>query len=299
MTSSFDSTESSVLAQQIIESQGKLWLDGEAFTLDSKIPNGLTNSCFLLTTSTDHSKYVLRIENSSTQQLGIHRKFEYLAHQHATQARISPSIIFHGQFRNHQYTVREFISGEIKTELSTQDIEVLATTIAKLHSIQLPAQESVYLSIKDRADNLWRSIAKTPDLIEIEYAFTQLLNKNQNKESIGLCHFDLIKENIIFNNDSVCVIDWEYAAISDQYFDLATIFFSFNIRNAQLALFEEHYCHALDIPKLSKERLVLNQLSVQYLEILWIYANKQESSLPLEQQLDTILDGYRQQMLTI
>lgn len=298
-SSSGSGSTSLTLAKQIIQSHGKLWFKEKLLVIESEIIEGLTNSSFLINANDKKSQYILRIENINTEKLGIHRKFEYLAHQYASNMGIAPSIIHRGQFKSDHYTVRKFISGEIKTELSNQDVKSLATTIAKLHSIELPAQECVFLSIKDRADNLWKSIPKTSDLVELEHSFTQLLADNRDQASVGICHFDLIKDNIIFNNNSAYIIDWEYAAISDQYFDLATIISSFNFDYSQLVLFEEYYCREIGIPKLSTTRLILNQLSIKYLEILWLHANNKISRIPLTQQLKKILEEYRQQMLAI
>jgi thiamine kinase len=59
--------------------------------------------------------------------------------------------------------------------------------------------------------------------------------------SLGFCHNDLVKENILVNSQGMYFIDFEYAQTNDVYFDLAALTVSFKLSSAHQTLLLHSY----------------------------------------------------------
>lgn len=309
-----DIAQKEKIAQAIIQHCAHLWPINTAdqaqatkprYKIVKALTGGLTNSSFIIQLNDqNNSQYVLRINDPDSIKLGINRLFEYIAHDKSQQLGLSPKLISHGvylhqlQGKHHEinYCLRQYVAvGQIKQTLNLDDdIILLAETVAQLHNIKLSKDQLYPLSLLQRADNLWLNINSNnyPQLKpERDYIDQALQIFAKQKHHIGLCHFDLIKENILFEQDKINIIDWEYAAVSDQYFDLASVFSSYQLNPQQQTLFSQHYLCALDIHNeetLDKTRLKLCQLAVQYLSLLWYATQGQLSEQQLAEGLSDI-----------
>ncbi|CAH9049609.1 Thiamine kinase [Pseudoalteromonas holothuriae] len=106
--------------------------------------------------------------------------------------------------------------------------------------------------------------------------------------SIGLCHNDLVLENIIYNQQNIKIIDFEYAAYNDIYFDLAALSSSFKLteeqRNAMLARYFE--LQSQPVPRYAYNKLAAYQIGYLLLSIQWYeHRGYQDLVIPLRHQL--------------
>ncbi|MFY8273495.1 phosphotransferase [Pseudoalteromonas sp. SSDWG2] len=67
------------------------------------------------------------------------------------------------------------------------------------------------------------------------------------KEDWCFCHNDLIKENVISHRQQWHFIDFEYAQLSDRYFDLAMLTLSFELSAREQQVFFSHYFNAIKL----------------------------------------------------
>jgi len=120
----------------------------------------------------------------------------------------------------------EYLEGEHKSLLSKEDILNIVKVLKKLHHIQIDLESMVLEDLL---------ISKTQ---KVEEAFNMI--GNYPKE-MHLCHNDLNPKNILFSNQYVKCIDWEFAGMNDRYFDLAAVSVEFTLDEEQEALFLDRY----------------------------------------------------------
>ncbi|WP_308779424.1 choline kinase family protein [uncultured Clostridium sp.] len=181
---------------------------------------GLNNSNYLIKFS--DSKFVLRIPSKDNNNnfyyeneiLNIIKPFN-----------ISPEIIFHD--KESGILLSKYIKSQkfnIEFYNSTIFINKLVTPLKKLHILQCSNSFSPFKEIYNNI-NLLHNIN-----YEFNHDINFLVNKLKELEKdlskdihYGLCHNDLNTSNILYSNDSIYFIDFEFAGMGDVFFDLATI----------------------------------------------------------------------------
>ncbi|AKF25413.1 hypothetical protein YH65_08470 [Sulfurovum lithotrophicum] len=148
------------------------------------------------------------------------------------------------------FMVFAFLEGEHKRKLDKNDVQCLAETLKKLHSISIDAKP-IELQIKNKTD-------------EVQKAFKTI--ENYPKEYV-LCHNDLNPQNIFFPND-VKFIDFEYASVNDRYFDLACVCVEFGLNQADEAYMLVSYFGKIEW---EKEKLKAYKVIYKALCKQWFY----------------------------
>lgn len=192
------------------------------------LSGGLTNTSYLLQEKTQ--QWVLKLYNSDSQSLGINRNNELKIHHAAEAAGLSPPLRYTDPLS--RYSISDYIASEQPDyNHSTHAIEAVALLLHKTHSLPCEGER---LDIIQYTLNYWQVIdrQKKQGLLapHKEYLIRYFAIHNQrplqgksNHPSIDqrLCHNDPVGENILFHNHQFYLIDWEYAAIGDPFFDLA------------------------------------------------------------------------------
>jgi len=234
-------------------------LDPELFTLKNinnivcaKLDAGLHNLNFKLELSDGGNKYpvVLRIADNNRRPDSLTNEKYYIDILKDTN--ICPRVLFYERngINNKPVLVSEFIEGShIKfKDLSTEQIKVLATKIASIHSnhktsfstgnAQLPSENGTLKdyaqkTIKDRIDYPYKiykvAVDHDKELINKACSMLQDLLRQDSEVSwsnntFSLCHGDIGWGNVIWNNSSPYFIDWDDARFGDPADDLAYIF---------------------------------------------------------------------------
>jgi thiamine kinase-like enzyme len=112
-----------------------------------------------------------------------------------------------------QLMICDFIEGRHRYKLDQHTLKKLAMALKKLHQVKLQQQAYTFkrsFKYKDK---------------KVYEAFNTL---KQFKPEYVLGHNDLHAKNILFGK-KVQFIDWEYAGMSDRYFDLAAIIIEFKL----------------------------------------------------------------------
>ncbi len=107
------------------------------------------------------------------------------------------------------YMICEFIEGDHKQHLEKEDITAVAETLKRLHALSISDIPHIHL----------HTLIKSRDADIVE-AFETIENHPQE---IVLCHNDLNPRNMLFTDNGVKLIDWEFAAYNDACFDLAAV----------------------------------------------------------------------------
>jgi len=110
----------------------------------------------------------------------------------------------------------DYIEGEHRYKLDQQSLKKLGLALKKLHKVKLQQQGQTFKGSFKYKDK------------KVYEAFNTL---KRFKPEYVLGHNDLHPKNILFGQ-KIQFIDWEYAGVSDRYFDLAAIIIEFKL-NAQ------------------------------------------------------------------
>lgn len=175
-----------------------------------KLSGGVTNIIYKIITS--DNTYVLRVYGKNTEQL-IDRSNERQIMHYLSQFNLSPKIISeYPEFR-----IEEFFDGQNNIPpLEYQDN--LCKTLLKIHN--LPVNFSF--------PNFWnkfndfRVSASSPYSEEINIIISNIgsfKNKYWNQEVLG--HGDLTLGNILYQNNNIKLIDFEYSCILPRAFEIA------------------------------------------------------------------------------
>ncbi|MBT8349543.1 MAG: phosphotransferase family protein [Sulfurovum sp.] len=178
---------------------------------------GFCNENYLLKTS--NNQYLLRkfkLENNRKREF----KVQKLAYKRKIAAK--PHLLDD----ENGLMICDFIEGDHKETLNTQDLKKLSILLQKLHKIQ----------IRQTPIDLKKSL--TSQSKEIQQAF-QIIQRY--KVENVLCHNDLNPKNILFSAKEIKLIDWEFATTNDRYFDLASICVEFELNKREENTFLEAY----------------------------------------------------------
>ncbi len=188
-------------------------LQNTSFFRDKKIESytllkdqGYCNENYLVVA--DGVKYIVR----KLRRDDIDRVFEWQVQHLAFEKGITAEpLVFDSK---NGLMVFSFLEGEHKRRLDKGELNLLAKTLQKLHSIKIDAKP-ITLDVN----------TGTVEHYQKEYA---------------LCHNDFNPQNIFFAEE-VKLIDFEYAGINDRYFDLASVCVEFGLDEQGQKVFLETY----------------------------------------------------------
>jgi thiamine kinase len=183
-----------------------------------KLAGGPASDSWLV--ETDGKRQVVRIDTPRARKLGLDRNAELKVLKSVSAAAIGPEVIWANP--NNGLLVTSYLPGDAWTAEQIHDsahLARLARILRRLHALPAsgpafdPASASKRYARDIGTETGFELAAKAVDLAG------QLLSAIRHQT---LCHNDLVHSNII-GSDPVCLIDWEYAAIGDPLFDLATV----------------------------------------------------------------------------
>lgn len=122
--------------------------------------------------------------------------------------------------------VSKFIDDSLVTEEVSNDFKFLdsfACSLKEFHSLKCNYIFDPFKEIKDNIDFLIANNFTFPSEFMLLIKKLNNLEKHlKNNITLGLCHNDLNPSNILYKNNKVYFIDFEYTAMSDIYYDIAT-----------------------------------------------------------------------------
>lgn len=180
---------------------------------------GFNNISYFLKTST--KTYILRVFKSK-QSINISREFEYKIQKEAYKKGISSKVLFFSE----NFMIYEFIEGLHKSKLQTVDIKNLALKLKKIHKIK--AKTKIY-NLKNDLIKYEKILKDSQSKKLIKESNKSLISLKTYKKDLVLNHHDLNPKNIIFKNNSIKIIDWEYSGTNDRFFDLACVCVEFSL----------------------------------------------------------------------
>jgi thiamine kinase len=187
-------------------------------TLLQQLSNGPTNSSFLLERNAE--RFVLRLDKPAARELGLDRENEQEVLSHLATQGLAPPVIYCDLSEG--VLLRPFLPGRAWTEQTLNSKESLRRLARLLHRLHGLAPAGAAFDPLGAARRYARQLATPESATVLEKAERLAVELAAWPEPAVLCHNDPVCHNLV-ESESLALIDWEYAAVGDRYFDLAVI----------------------------------------------------------------------------
>jgi len=199
-----------------------------------ELGQGRTNQSYLI--EADRQLWVLRINATYSQSLGIDRQREKVILEHASAAGLAPEVLYCSV--EHGVLITEFIDGQHWQPTDPEDKRKLSLMIEGIQRIHALDVAKAPFDYKQYAEHYWqqlqdRNISIPDDLHHQRDRILPLLTNIPTTNII--CHHDPNPQNIIVRSNRLYFLDWEYAAPGWPAFDFAAISVEWNIPPNELA----------------------------------------------------------------
>jgi len=215
-------------------------------------------------------RFVLRIDNEVAAALGLERASEAKILEYVSQYGLGPTPEFIDPERG--IVVTRYIEGRAWTDADLHDrdrIRKLAALLRTLHALK-PVGPCFDLQVK--IENYARIIDSAEGRELANDTQCRLRELQSSSATQCLCHNDLVCTNIVEGQggegQGLTLIDWEYAAIGDPFFDLASV--------AEHHHFDQQESHRLLTAYFGRESAVDAERLIRYrvlyvnLTLLWL-----------------------------
>jgi thiamine kinase-like enzyme len=214
--------------------------------------------------------FVVRIPGRDSERLGIDRRREYACTVSAHGCGAAPEAV--AFFEDTGILITRFIAGQ---ELPEEDMHQppmlrrVAEAIRRYHTGPgFPGTFSPFQTVRDYL--AWSAPRGAPLPERFDWMLAQA---NRLEAALGPpdpprpCHNDLLRANFIADGDRVWIIDWEYAAMGDLFFDLGNFAVHHQLTGAEEAvLLQAYFGH---VTPTAVARLKLMKIISDLREAMW------------------------------
>jgi len=187
------------------------------------LSGGITNRNFVVTA--DGVEYVVRIPGERTELLGIDRLCEAEASRRASELGVGPPVL--GELPGVGTQITRLMPGHHLENVAFVDrLDDIVVLIKKFHLSgpldgAFPIHRVVEWHARDAASHgvmppkAYERLHQQSRHIEAAFAVAPL--------ALVPCHNDLLPGNMLFDDDRVWLLDYEYAGMNEVFFDLANL----------------------------------------------------------------------------
>jgi thiamine kinase-like enzyme len=241
------------------------------------LSGGITNRNFVA--STDHGEYVIRIPGERTELLGIDRAYEAEAASRAAELGIGPAVL--GMLEAVGTLVTELVDGHHLEP--TPFIERIGDVVNLIHRFHdsgpLGGAFPIHRVVEWHARDASARGVMAPKAYERLHQLSRRIEAAFARAPTPLvpCHNDLLPGNVLFADDRVWLLDFEYAGMNDVFFDLGNL--SVNSELNQEADERLLTLYFGQITKSSWARLHLMKMMSEFREGMWAVVQQAISTL--------------------
>ncbi len=151
------------------------------------------------------------------------------------------------------FMICEYLDGKHSSKITRAEISVFVQQLKQLHTLKIDQQP---LALKANFSVLTQELEEAFDLID--HASVEMV----------LCHNDLNPLNCIFYKETIKFIDWEFAAMNDCYFDMASfsVEFQFSVLDEAYMLASYFGMRGWNKKKLDAYKVIYRALCAQWFE---------------------------------
>jgi thiamine kinase-like enzyme len=184
---------------------------------------GLTNRTFRV--DVDGASFVVRLGTPGAEVLGVDRRREHACALAATRAGVGPEVVY--AVPEAGLMITRFVPGRTLVPGAPAAPEVVRRLVAAIRryhespptpGVCSPARLiAAYLAAARAA-----GVPLPDDLPRLTARLAEIAAALEPAPRLVPCHNDLWGANLVDDGERVWIVDWEYAAMGDPYFDLAT-----------------------------------------------------------------------------
>ena len=192
--------------------------DFRSARVEARLSDGPTNASFLV--ENKGRPFVLRLDKPGARELGLNRANEQIVMREVARAGLAPEPVY-SDLKTGVF-LRRFLKGRSWTEADLscpENLRRLASRLRELHRLP-PAGD--HFDPLAAARRYQARLGTRESLALLQRAERQVAKINAPQSARVLCHNDLVCRNIV-EGEALMLIDWEYAAVGDPYFDLAVV----------------------------------------------------------------------------
>jgi len=208
------------MGEVVDELASRLW-PGRVQSIEV-LAHGITNSNYVVDLGDE--RVVVRVPGANTQLLGIDRTNEVIAGGLAAAAGVGPEVLTTDEATG--CIVFRFIDGRPvpATELCEEPmLSHFVQTLRVVHAAgTAPTIWNPYDVIRDHRDVAASREVRAPFDAERAFALLDAIEVARPFRATVLGHNDLLNANFLFDG-RLRIVDWEYAGMSDPFFDLANV----------------------------------------------------------------------------
>jgi thiamine kinase-like enzyme len=244
----------------------------------STLGGGITNLNYRL--DVEGESFVVRIPGKDSELLGIDRPREHACTLAASQSGVGPEVVDY--LEAEEVLVTSFIPGRaISMEEMGRPTTIrrVAESLRRYHSgPAFPGTFSALETIREYL-RISRSGASLP--LRIDWMVERAEAIDGALRAVARtprpCHNDLLLGNFIDDGDLIRIVDWEYAAMGDPFFDLGNFAVHHGFSDTQDVMLLEAYLGQATAPDMA--RLKLMKIVSDLREAMWAMVQVTISSL--------------------
>jgi len=256
------------------------------------LTQGLTNKSFLL--KSGQQQLVLRINAINSHALDLDRSQELKFHRAAENLGLSPPLLYAAP--DQSYMVKEYVAGETwqlsdSRSRGGDQIDDIADTLKQIQSLSIEAKTINYFRKIERYWNQATTVnadIKSQFKALVDRARLFFENYDAEVEQLVPCHHDTVIENIILSDRKITLLDWEYAALGDPWFDLVVFSESAQLNTSETHRLIQRYCEGKVTDEHANYRFSLAQQNFYYLDFFWHCAQGANLGALLEKEKNLI-----------
>jgi aminoglycoside phosphotransferase (APT) family kinase protein len=208
------------MGEVVDELAARLW-PGRVQSIEV-LAHGITNSNYVVDLGDE--RVVVRVPGANTQLLGIDRTNEVVAGGLAAAAGVGPEVLLTDDGTG--CIVFRFIDGRPvpAAELCEEPmLETFVRTLRVVHAAgTAPTIWNPYDVIRDHRDVALARDVRAPFDMARAFELLDAIEVARPFRATVLGHNDLLNANFLFDGQ-LRIVDWEYAGMTDPYFDLANV----------------------------------------------------------------------------
>jgi thiamine kinase-like enzyme len=218
--------------------------------------------------------YVLRMPRGDAAELGIDRDAGFTANTAAAELRIAPPVTT--MLQDPPCLVTVFVEGDQMEPGALREHGALAQVAGALRSfhhsdVSLPVSFDCFRAVEEDAAAAVRRSAPLPDGYDSALARARAIREaleGQPEHRPVPCSNDLVASSFIRDDGKIWIVDWEYAAEGDRYFDLGNFAVSNELgEQAEERLLGEYFGEPPSPGRLAAVRLM--RFMSDFREAMW------------------------------
>ena len=258
------------------------WFRHQSIVAITPLVGGLNNTVYKVTLSND--MVVVHLSQSQSQSQSQNQPAPLALQATVAALGYAPQVLSANPAES--LSITEYIDGAHRPARywSADQLQRFTEQLARIHQLQPPLPMPV-MQLNQQIDDYQQQLTLPPDeQILVDTAIARLSTLAELPDTLGICHHDLLPGNIICTKDTHYIIDWEFAAIGDVFFDLAGFMIEHQLEPIVTSTFLSAYCQQRGFTFSDEiSQLKIELMKIAYLLVCWLWHKVKSQAILLAQ----------------